>query len=54
MTYNNSSMDITLAQLAFGDTEPTDLHIFFNLEKRHLKYFHMTKIGLYARTEYSR
>jgi hypothetical protein len=39
MTYNNKSLDITLAQLAFGDTEPTDLHIFFNIEKNTFKIF---------------
>lgn len=39
MTYNNSSVDITFAQLAFGNTEPTDLHIFFNLEKKTFKVF---------------
>lgn len=39
MTYNNSSLDITMAQLAFGDTEPNDLHIFFNLDKKTFKVF---------------
>ena len=39
MTYNNSSLDITMAQLAFGDTEPTDLHIFFDLEKKTFRVF---------------
>ena len=39
MTYNNKSLDITLAQLNFGDTEPTDLHIFFNIEKNAFKIF---------------
>lgn len=39
MTYNNKSLDITMAQLVFGDAEPTDLHIFFNLEKKTFKVF---------------
>lgn len=39
MTYNNKSMDLTFAQLAFADAEPTDLHIFFNLEKNTFKVF---------------
>lgn len=39
MTYNNSSTDITLAQLAFGDTEPTDLHIFYKLDKKTFSVF---------------
>lgn len=39
MTYNNKSMDITFAQLAFGDAEPTDLHIFYNLDKNTFKVF---------------
>ena len=39
MAYNNKSMDLTFAQLAFADAEPTDLHIFFNLEKNTFKVF---------------
>ena len=32
-------MDITFAQLEFGDAEPKDLHIFFNLDKNTFKVF---------------
>lgn len=39
MTYNNRSLDITIAQLAFGDAEPTDLQIFYNLEKKTFRVF---------------
>ena len=39
MTYNNTSMDITFAQLNFGDAEPKDLHIFYNLDKNTFKVF---------------
>lgn len=39
MTYNNKSMDITFAQLEFGDAEPTDLHIFYNLDKNTFRVF---------------
>ena len=39
MTYNNKSMDLTFAQLEFGDAEPKDLHIFFNLDKNTFKVF---------------
>lgn len=39
MIYNNKSLDITMAQLAFGDAEPTDLHIFYNLDKNSFRVF---------------
>lgn len=39
MIYNNKSLDITMAQLAFGDAEPTDLHIFYNLDKNTFRVF---------------
>lgn len=39
MTYNNKSMDITFAQLAFAVAEPTDLHIFYNLDKKSFRVF---------------
>ena len=39
MTYNNKSMDLTFAQLEFGDAEPKDLHIFFDLEKKIFRVF---------------
>ena len=39
MTYDNKSLDITIAQLAFGDTEPTDLHIFYNLDNHNFRIF---------------
>lgn len=39
MTYNNRSLDITLAQLAFGDVEPMDLQIFYNLDKKNFRIF---------------
>lgn len=39
MTYNNKSLDITIAQLVFGDAEPKDLHIFYNLDKHNFRIF---------------
>ena len=39
MTGNDKPLDITFAQLAFGDAEPKDLHIFFNLDKNTFRVF---------------
>lgn len=39
MTCNDRPLDITLAQLEFGDAEPTDLHIFYNLDKKIFRVF---------------
>lgn len=39
MTYDNKSLDIIMVQLDFGDTELTDLHIFYNLDKKTFRVF---------------